>query len=155
MKNQISMISVPSTTLNALKGLLFSEKGEVDLSPIVSDLTTADTNPDLMAINVGLTFRGLKPEIDTTRRYSKDYRSLVQYDFISYSLILDKVTAHRKVISKWDDNKGDLCPYKDDGYDVSFSLSEWYGKDTESFPATNEIVKQFKKRGQTSTITLN
>ena len=98
---QITTINVPASTLNAIKNLLFSEKeGGVDLSSIVEDLTTGNENRDLMAINVGLTFKGIKPKIDSTTRYSRDYQNLVEYTFISYSMIRDVVTCTRKVIAK-------------------------------------------------------
>ena len=146
MKNQISTIDVPVSTLNAIKNLLFSEKeGGVDLSPIVSDLTVGDANSDLVAINVGLTFKGIKPDIDKTTRYTRDYKELTEYSFVSYSMIRDLVTFERKVIAKWDSTKNDLCPCSNDGYLDSCSLSTWYDKATDRSIPTQELVKQWKK----------
>lgn len=147
MKNQISTIDVPVSTLNAIKNLLFSEKeGGVDLSSIVSDLTVGDDNSDLVAINVGLTFKGIKPDVDKTARYSKDYKDLVEYTFVSYSMIRDLVTFERKIIAKWDSTKNDLCPCSADGYLDSCSLSTWYGKSTDRSIPTQELIKQWAKK---------
>ena len=146
MKNQISSINVPVSTLNAIKNLLFSEKeGGVDLSSIVTDLTVGNANSDLVAINVGLTFKGIKPDVDKTTRYAKDYRELTEYTFVSYSMIRDLVTYERKVIAKWDSAKNDLCPCSSDGYRDSCSLSAWYDKDTDRSIPTQELVKQWAK----------
>lgn len=142
---KIASVSIPVTTLNALKGLLFNSEEGVDLSPIVKDLTVGNDNEDLVAINVGLTFKGLTPKIDTTTRYSKDYRDIVEYTFVSYSLIRDLVTYERKVIAKWDSAKNDLCPCSSEGYRDSCSLSVWYDKDTDRSIPTQELVKQWKK----------
>ena len=143
---KIASVSIPVTTLNALKGLLFNSEEGVDLSPIVKDLTVGNNNEDLVAINVGLTFRGLTPKIDTTTRYSKDYRDIVEYTFVSYSLIRDIVTYERKVIAKWDSAKNDLCPYEDkQAYKDSMSLSNWLDFSTDRAEPTQELVKQWKK----------
>lgn len=146
MKIEISSVNVPVSTLNAIKNLLFSEKeGGVDLSSIVTDLTVGNDSSDLVAINVGLTFKGIKPDIDKTTRYAKDYRELVEYTFVSYSMILDQVTFERKVIAKWDSAKNDLCPCSSNSYRESCSLSAWYDKDTDRSIPTQEIVKQWRK----------
>ena len=147
MKNQISTINVPVSTLNAIKNLLFSEKeGGVDLSPIVTDLTVGDANSDLVAINVGLTFKGIKPDIDKTTRYTRDYKELVEYTFVSYSMIRDLVTFERKTIAKWDSTKNDLCPCSTDGCRDSCSLSAWYDKATDRSIPTQELVKAWAKK---------
>ena len=143
---KIASVSIPVTTLNALKGLLFNSEDGVDLSPIVKDLTVGNTSEDLVAINVGLTFKGLTPEIDTTTRYSKDYRDLVEYTFVSYSLIRDLVTYERKIIARWDTNKNDLCPYEDkQPYKDSMSLSSWFDLSTDRAEPTQELVKNWYK----------
>ena len=147
MKNLNSTINVPVSTLNAIKSLLFSEEqGGVDLSLIVEDLTTGNENKDLIAINVGLTFKGIKPEIDKSTRFSKDYRDLVQYTFVSYSMIKDIVTIERRIIARWDINKNDLCPYEDkQTYMETTSLNGWYSKPTNRAEPTQELVKAWFK----------
>ena len=151
MKNQISTINVPVSTLNAIKNLLFSEKeGGVDLSSIVTDLTVGGANSDLVAINVGLTFKGIKPDVDKTTRYTRDYKELVEYTFVSYSMIRDLVTYERKVVAKWDSAKNDLCPCSTDGYLDSCSLSAWYDKATDRSVPTQELVKAWAKKEEES-----
>ena len=150
---QNATVSIPVTTLNALKGLLFNSEEGVDLSPIIRDLTVGDDNEDLMAINVGLTFKGLAPKIDTATRYAKDYQSLVEYTFISYSLIKDVVTYERKTIARWEDAKNDLCPYTDNQpYKNTTSLSGWYNMTTDKAVATKEIVDRFYKEPQKESV---
>ena len=100
---KIASVSIPVTTLNALKGLLFNSEEGVDLSDIV------------------------------------------EYTFVSYSLIRDIVTYERKVIAKWDSAKNDLCPCSSDGYRDSCSLTAWYDKDTDRSIPTQELVKQWHK----------
>jgi hypothetical protein len=147
MKNQVSTINVPVSTLNAIKNLLFSEKeGGVDLSPIVTDLTVGGANSDLVAINVGLTFKGIKPDIDKTTRYTRDYKELVEYTFVSYSMIRDLVTYERKTIAKWDSAKNDLCPCSNEGYLDSCSLSAWLDKSTDRSIPTHELVMTWAKK---------
>lgn len=148
MKNQISTINVPVSTLNAIKNLLFSEKeGGVDLSPIVADLTVGDANSDLVAINVGLTFKGIKPDVDKTTRYAKNYKELMEYTFVSYSMIRDLVTYERKVVFRWDSDKNELCPYStNDSFLESCSLSAWYDKVTDLSIPTQELTNQWAKK---------
>lgn len=148
-KNLNASVTIPASTLNALKGLLFNSKDGVDLNPIIKDLAVGNTNEDLVAINVGLVFKGLTPEIDTTVRYSKDYRELVQYTFVSYSMIRDLVTFERKTIAKWDSTKNDLCPVDDkQSYMDTISLSGWYDKSTDRSIPTQELVKQWAKKDE-------
>lgn len=148
MKNLAKTVSIPASTLNAIKNLLFSEKeGGVDLTPIVTDLTIGNENRDLVAINVGLTFKGIKPEIDTTARYQSDYRSLCELTFVSYSMIRDVVTYEKRTIAKWDSEKNDLCPCADNNefYTETMSLDSWYDKDTDRSVPTQDLVKRWYK----------
>ena len=62
------------------------------MNPIVQDLG----GDDLTAINVALVLKGVRPNLDTNPRFGgfSDYwKSYIKFDFIKYSLILDKVTA--------------------------------------------------------------
>jgi len=139
-------VEISAATLSAIKSMLFTTDGGVDLNPIISDLCVGDDNRDLTAINTALVFRGAKPEIDETTRFGQDYKSLIEYTFVSYSLIRDKVTAHRKRLSEWDENKGDMCPKQDDGYKVTFSLGEWLEKSTDLSESVNNIIKRWGKK---------
>ena len=148
-KNLNASVTIPASTLNALKGLLFNSEDGVDLNPIIKDLAVGNANEDLIAINVGLVFKGLTPEIDTTIRYSKDYKELVQYTFVSYSMIRDLVTFERKTIAKWDSEKNDLCPVEDrQPYVDTISLNGWYDKSIDRAVPTQELVKQWAKKDE-------
>ena len=148
MKNQISTVNVPTSTLNAIKSMLFSEKeGGVDLSPIVADLVVGNMCEDLVAINVGLTFRGIKPDIDKTTRYNRDYQSLMEYTFVGYSMIRDIVTFRKRTIARWDEKVGDLIPCADnkDFWTDTTSLDGWYRLNTDRSVPMTELVNCWKK----------
>ena len=148
MKNSNSTISISVSTLNAIKNLLFSEKeGGVNLSSIVDDLTIGDENRDLVAINVGLTFKGIKPEIDTATRYKADYRSLCELTFVSYSMIRDVLTYEKRIIARWDSDKNDLVPCADnkESYNETTSLDDWYAQTTDRDEPTQELTKRWFK----------
>lgn len=88
-------VEVPQTTLNALKNMLFTNEG-VDLSNIINDLTPNAENQDLTAINVALTYKGVRVQMDERPHYAYDYRNrFCQYDFCGYSLILGVVKCVR------------------------------------------------------------
>lgn len=95
MKNQESMVNISVSTLNALKQMLFSDENGIDLSSIVKDISTGlNANEDLTAINVGLTFKGIKPVVDKTTRYEEGsvyWRRYTRCEFVEHSLILDMV----------------------------------------------------------------
>lgn len=96
MKTNKGMVSVPSMTLNALKGLLFSNENGVDLTNIINDLITDESQRDLTAINVALVHKGIAPEIDTAARYEHNYGNrFSKYEFVKHSLILGTVTCTR------------------------------------------------------------
>lgn len=130
MKNQ-SMVNISVSTLNALKQLLFSDENGVDLSSIVKDISSGlNTNEDLTAINVGLTFKGITPEIDKTTRFdncNEYWRTYSRCEFVSYSLILDKVQVNLTEFKR--DTKTDNWEERDMG-SMSYSLSEWLSMST-------------------------
>ena len=87
-------VEVPATTLNALKNMLFSADNGVDLSAIINDIATED-NKDLTAINVALTYKGVRVDIDERPHYHYDWRNRFwRYDYVGYSLILGVVKAY-------------------------------------------------------------
>lgn len=96
------MVEISAMTLNALKQLLFAEDG-VNLTGIVDDLVAGGKNRDLSAINVGLTFKGIKPEMDMSPRwgnFNEYWRQYNAYTPTGYSLILDRVTYKKCEISR-------------------------------------------------------
>jgi hypothetical protein len=100
-KQNQGMVQIPSTTLNALKGLLFTKTGNgVDLTGIIEDLG----GDDLVAINVALVYNKIVPEIDTTIRWEHHYRNQIyRYEFVHYSLLLDRVTCKRTMVKVLED----------------------------------------------------
>ena len=116
-------VTISTATLNCLKQLLFSDKGGTDLTNIVNDLG----GDDLTAIKVGLIHKGIKPEIDTQSRYATNYKGFRRYDFVSYSMILDKVCVKTSNY-KWTDNGDAKLDYNDENI---FTLQAWLSMDTQ------------------------
>lgn len=92
-------VEVPTTTLNALKNMLFSNEGGVDLSAIVNDLTANEEHRDLTAINVALAYKGVQIEIDKRPHYSYDWKNRYnRFEYVGYSLILGIIKVRRTLI---------------------------------------------------------
>ena len=85
------LVSIPKPTFNALKNLLFSTEG-IDVSPIVNDLAISEDCKDLMAVNIALVMKDMKPEIGKFR-YKKEGRLFVTWELVHYSLINGIVTV--------------------------------------------------------------
>lgn len=94
MRQELSkgLVAVPLPTLNALKQLLFNEKGTVDISPIVNDMATEECNQEILAINIALVMKGMKPEIGKFR-YKKEGNFLITWEMKHFSLINGIVTV--------------------------------------------------------------
>ena len=94
MRQELSkgLVAVPLPTLNALKQLLFNEKGTVDISPIVNDMITSEESRELLSINIALVMRGMKPEIGRFR-YKKEGNLLITWELKHFSLINGIVTV--------------------------------------------------------------
>lgn len=143
MKNRESMVNISVSTLNALKQMLFSDENGVDLSSIVKDISSGmNENEDLTAINVGLTFKGIKPTIDKTTRYEEGsiyWKRYSRYEFVEYSLILDTVKYNKIDVTRdektdtWTDSKpmSECC-----------SLSAWLGMST----SPDEYIKTINEK---------
>lgn len=134
MKNNDNFVSVPAMTLNALKQYLFASESGVDLSSIVEDLGGGD----LTAINVGLVFKGVKPEVDTKPRYDGNYgKRYYRYDFKSYSLINDIVFCERTSL-KYNPETGDShVDYP--ATPVKLTYGEWMNMTTD----VQDIINKF------------
>ena len=141
---QNGMVEISAMTLNALKQLLFSEDG-VNLTNIVKDLAAGGKNEDLSAINVGLTFKGIKPEMDTSPRWGgfNDYwRQYIAYTPVGYSLILDRVTYKKCEISR-DKEKDEWTSGK--VYEDSMPMAEWLNLTTEKADVNAFVAKMLEK----------
>ena len=142
MKN--GMVEISAMTLNALKQLLFSEDG-VNLTNIVKDLTAGGKNEDLSAINVGLTFKGIKPEMDMSPRwgnFNEYWRQYSAYTPVGYSLILDRVTYKKCEITR-DKEKDEWTSGK--VIEDSMPMADWLNLTTEKADVDAFIAKMLEK----------
>lgn len=138
------MVEISAMTLNALKQLLFSEDG-VNLTNIVEDLVAGGKNKDLSAINVGLTFKGIKPEMDMSPRwgnFNEYWRQYSTYTPVGYSLILDRVTYKKCDISR-DKEKNEWT--SGNVYEDSMSMIDWLNLTTEKADVDAFIAKVLEK----------
>ena len=138
------MVEISAMTLNALKQLLFSEDG-VNLTNIVKDLVAGGKNEDLSAINVGLTFKGIKPEMDMSPRYgnfNEYWRQYSIYTPVGYSLILDRVTYKKCEISR--DKEKDEWTSGNVSED-SMSMVDWLNLTTEKDDVNAFVAKILEK----------
>ena len=138
------MVEISAMTLNALKQLLFSEDG-VNLTNIVKDLAAGGKNEDLSAINVGLTFKGIKPEMDMSPRwgnFSEYWRQYSAYTPVGYSLILDRVTYRKCEITR-DKEKDEWTSGK--VYEDSMSMADWLNLTTDKADVDAFIAKVLEK----------
>ena len=138
------MVEISTMTLNALKQLLFSEDG-VNLTNIVNDLVAGGKNEDLSAINVGLTFKGIKPEMDMSPRwgdFNEYWCRYIAYTPTGYSLILDRVTFKKCEISR---DKDKIEWTSGTVYEGSMSMAEWLNLTTEKADIDAFVVKMLEK----------
>ena len=134
-KQNNGMVEMPAVTLNAIKSLLFTDKGGVDLSNIINDLGSSD----LMAINVALVHKGAKPKIDTRSRYEWNYGTkYYRYDFVAFSLILNKVECKKVAYNLLESGDAE----ETGSYDTAIDLQDWLSKTTNA----QDIVDIINKR---------
>ena len=138
------MVEISAMTLNALKQLLFSEDG-VNLTGIVDDLAAGGKNKDLSAINVGLTFKCIKPEMDMSPRwgnFSDYWRQYSAYTPVGYSLILDRVTYRKCEITR-DKERDEWTSGR--VYEDSMSMADWLNLTTDKSEVDTFIAKVSEK----------
>jgi hypothetical protein len=134
-QNNNGMVEMPAVTLNAIKSLLFTDKGGIDLSSIINDLGGSD----LTAINVALVYKGAKPQIDTRSRYEWNYGTkYYRYDFVSFSLILNKVECKKVAYNLLESGDAE----ETGSYDTVIDLQDWLSKTTNA----QDIVDIINKR---------
>lgn len=140
--NKKGFVEIPQTTLNALKNMLFSqdEKG-VDLSSIVDDLTPNEETRDLTAINVALTYKGVKVQIDERPHYTYEWkREFVKYSYVGYSLILGIVKVRRTSCKLMDD--GTIQEFFTNAEIQCLGFDQWSEMTTD----VNEILAKIEER---------
>jgi hypothetical protein len=134
-------VEVPTTTLNALKNMLFSADNGVDLSNIINDLTPNADAKDLIAINIALTHKGVHVNIDERPHYAHEWkRDFVRYDYTGYSLILGVVKVHRTLCQLQDD--GTIQELKTQNETTCLSFDMWAEMTTDM----TDIVKKIEER---------
>ena len=113
-QNNPTMVAVPVATLNCIKSLLFNSEDGVNLKGIVDDIAGAEENRDLTAINVGLAFKGIVPEIDNKPRFESLSweKSITKFELLHVSVITNKVRVRitKQLCNKecqWVDSKED------------------------------------------------
>lgn len=115
-------VEMPTTTLNAIKHLLFGNDG-VDMSAIIDDLATDERSRDLVAINVALAYKGAKIDINTESRYKHQFgKFITRYDYVGHSLIMGVVKV--KTIEYKVEN-GDLVKTKENDTISCYGFDQW------------------------------
>ena len=122
--NKKGFVQMPAQTLNALRNMLFSNEGGVDLSNLINDLSLSEEERDLTAIHVALVHKGVNIDIDKATRYEHSWRNeITKYEYVGYSLILGivKVQPYECHI----DENGDLVvDRKRDGISC-YNFNQW------------------------------
>lgn len=140
MKQELpkGLVAVPVPTLNALKSILFSDEGTIDISPIANDLAVSEDHRDILAINIALVMKGMKPEIGKFR-YKKDGFLLVTWELIHFSLISGIVTVKVSAM-KYNTEAGTFTDYNGLAKENNIDYSEW----AEASADKREILDKFK-----------
>lgn len=132
-------VQVPETTLNALKNMLFANEGGVDLSNIINDLTLSEETADLMAINIALVHKGIKPQIDTCPRFEYNYSNkYFVYQFKHFSLISGTITAERTTFA-YEENNHNFCPLVSET--INMGYESWINLNTNEAEAQSKCIK--------------
>lgn len=144
MKNcKKGFVEIPTTTLNALKKMLFTNEGGVDLSAIVNDLTASEEHRDLTAINVALTYKGVEIDVDKRPRYEYDWKNrYYRYDYAGYSLILGFVKVKRTVVEVLENGEENIVSVYD--HTECKDFTQWVEMDTEKSSVLAKIAERNK-----------
>lgn len=131
------MVSIPKATLNALKNMLFSEEGGVNLTNIVNDLAITAEQRDLVAINVALAYKGIKVEVGNATRYEHDYSNYIfAHEYAGFSLIHGVVKTNSYRV-QW--NGSELVRVDDECHSNAYGLEQWEKMTTDFTEILNRI----------------
>lgn len=135
-------VEVPTTTLNALKNMLFTQDAQgVDLSNLINDLTPSAEAKDLIAINIALTHKGVRVNVDERPHYAHEWkREFTRFDYTGYSLILGVVKVHRTLCRLNDD--GTIQELKTQDETMCLGFDQWAEMTTE----VTDIFKTIEER---------
>lgn len=121
-----AFVQMPSSTVAALKAMLFNSTEGVDLSGIIDDIAGTHSNKNLVAINVALAFNGYKTELDDTVRIVNSWEwggTITTGKMVNLSLITNTVevarTEHKYNVEtkQWDAEEIGI---------ETMSLENWY-----------------------------
>ena len=140
MKQELSkgLVAIPEPTLNALKNLLFSAEGMINISPIVNDLAISENCKDMLAINIALVMKGIKPDIGKFR-FKKEGSLLITWELTHFSLISGVVTV-RVSARKYDFGTKTFTDYDIFPKENNIDYSEW----AEASSNKKEIIDKFE-----------
>ena len=140
MKQKLSkgLVAIPEPTLNALKNLLFSAEGIINVSPIVNDLAISENCKDMLAINIALVMKGMKPDIGKFR-FKKEGNLLITWELTHFSLISGVVTV-RVSAKKYDSGTKTFTDYDIFPKENNIDYSEW----AEASSNKKEIIDKFE-----------
>ena len=140
MKQELSkgLVAIPEPTLNALKNLLFSAEGIINVTPIVNDLAISENCKDMLAINIALVMKGMKPDIGKFR-FKKEGSLLITWELTHFSLISGVVTV-RVSARKYDSGTKTFTDYDIFPKENNIDYSEW----EEASSNKKEIIDKFE-----------
>ena len=140
MKQELSkgLVAIPEPTLNALKNLLFSAEGIINITPIVNDLAISENCKDMLAINIALVMKGIKPDIGKFR-FKKEGSLLITWELTHFSLISGVVTV-RVSARKYDSGTKTFTDYDIFPKENNIDYSEW----AEASSNKKEIIDKFE-----------
>ena len=140
MKQELSkgLVAIPEPTLNALKNLLFSAEGIINVSPIVDDLAISENCIDILAINIALIMKGMKPDIGKFR-FKKEGSLLITWELTHFSLISGVVTVKVSAM-KYDSGTKIFTNYDIFPKENNIDYSEW----AEASSNKKEIIDKFE-----------
>ena len=140
MKQELSkgLVAIPEPTLNALKNLLFSAEGIINVTPIVDDLAISENCGDILAINIALVMKGMKPNIGKFR-FKKEGNLLITWELTHFSLINGIVTI-RISAKKYNSETKTFTDYDIFPKENNIDYSEW----AEASSNKKEIIDKFE-----------
>ena len=125
--NQSAFVQMPSSTVAALKAMLFNSAEGVDLSGIINDIAGSHANADLTAINVGLAFSGYKPELDKTVRVTNcwEYGGTVKTAVMHHISLITNTVEMECQTHKYNAEKNEWT-IEDEATIETATLDQWY-----------------------------
>lgn len=145
MTNIKSTVAIPVATLNCIKSLLFNNDGEgVNLGPIVEDIAKGfDTPRDLIAINVGLVYKGIKPKFDDAPRYRCNLygKEIETVTLVDASLITNMAIV-KKTSIKWNQSTAQWETIEHNSETTKISLDTFFDSYCDSLEESKDRIEK-------------